>query len=96
MTDTGVLEFPEEAMEDEALEAAVQTMILGTDEPTDETPQHAVVSHKFEDQNPHDRRIFIGKMVVKPLGKSYPGCLGPARCSSPLKGDWDPINTHYI
>ena len=30
VTDTGVLEFPEEAMEDEALEAAVQTMILGT------------------------------------------------------------------
>ena len=29
VTDSGVLEFPEEQMEDEALEAAVQTMILG-------------------------------------------------------------------
>lgn len=29
VTDGGVLEFPEEQMEDEALEAAVQTMILG-------------------------------------------------------------------
>ena len=35
MTDSGVLEFPEEAMEDEALEAAVQTMSLGRSKPRD-------------------------------------------------------------
>ena len=35
MTDSGVLEFPEEAMEDEALEAAVQTMSLGRLKPRD-------------------------------------------------------------
>ena len=33
VTDSGVLEFPEEAMEDEALEAAVQTMSLGRSKP---------------------------------------------------------------
>ena len=39
------------------------------------------------------RNLLIGKMVV-PLGWRAPSCL-TARKSS-LKGDWGPINTHYI
>ena len=39
--------------------------------------------------------LFHKENGGKTLGMEGPSCLGPSRWS-PLKGDWDPINTQLI